>query len=64
MYKYNARAVLVYKCVDLMPCVIVVNGSTSVAGGLPGLQNRWGGMRNLPGGFDSHVLPPIKIENV
>ncbi len=35
------------------------SGSVSAAGARPGLQNRWGVWRHVPGGFDSRPLPPI-----
>ncbi len=34
----DLRGMALFQC-----CDFDVNGSTSVAGGLPGLQNRWGG---------------------
>jgi hypothetical protein len=33
-------------------------GSAKLTGGAPGLQIRCGAVRAVPGGFDSHALPP------
>ena len=33
-------------------------GSAKLTGGAPGLQIRCGAVKAVPGGFDSHALPP------
>lgn len=33
-------------------------GSAKLTGGAPGLQTRCGALKGVPGGFDSHALPP------
>ncbi len=35
-------------------------GSAKLTGGAPGLQIRCGAVKAVPGGFDSHALPPPK----
>ena len=34
-------------------------GSAKLTGGAPGLQIRCGAVKAVPGGFDSHALPPL-----
>ena len=38
-------------------------GSSWQAGAAPGLQIQWG-VRSIPGGFDSHLLPPTEAREV
>ena len=35
-----------------------MRGSAKLTGGAPGLQIRCGAVKAVPGGFDSHALPP------
>jgi hypothetical protein len=38
---------------------VIARGRTSGPGGWPGLQNRWGAWKHVPGRFDSSVLPTL-----
>ena len=37
-------------------------GSAKLTGGAPGLQIRCGAVKAVPGGFDSHALPPLAAQ--
>ena len=39
-------------------------GSAKLTGGAPGLQIRCGAVRAVPGGFDSHALPPLVYRGI
>ena len=57
-----AKISINFRLIWLVTDLVILNkntsGGASFPGGAPGLQNR-GGAYNVPGGFDSHALPPI-----